>query len=513
MKKKIFALFLLGAFFFNLGFSHWEVKAAPEINQQAVTYLKSQTQNPWITMALAAAGESNISYEYLKNISSEKAIDYAAPILAIAALQKDPRTFGSQDYVQKLKSFWDGNQLGDSSLLNDDIFGLMALLASGELKQGEIVLGTKNYILSKQNSDGGWGWSPSAASDTNMTSSAIMALLKAGVSLSEQAMVKATTYLKSAQNEDGGFAYDPKSDWGKNSDASSDSWVISAIYALGQDPVTWQKGEKNPVEHLKTLQQDEGYFLHDENSSISSFTSTETAYAVVALAGKSYPVSIFVPAGFEFKIQGKTKIICEGRVEAQNALDIVKNAAVLCSFTYVIEDTAYGPYLKKIGDDEAQGSSGWLYRVNGILPSIGAADYLLKSGDDVLWYFSDGTKIEKEVGLKVKLVQTEPPEDSISFSVEPNQIDFGELGPGQSGSKNVAVTNDGTKDIHLEAEVQGADIFQDNIKIEGESWQLFSEELSKGEINNTSVQLNVPANYQGDFGEKAGTIIFWATAI
>ena len=42
----------------------------------------------------------------------------------------------------------------------------------------------------------------------------------------------------------------------------------------------------------------------------------------------------------------------------------------------------------QIGRYPAYGSSGWVYKVNGVSPPVGANAYALKEGDEVLWYFA-----------------------------------------------------------------------------------------------------------------------------
>jgi len=97
----------------------------------AITYLQANSNNPWVTMALSAAGASSIPSDYLKSINSTKATDYETTILAIASLGQDPRTFGSSDYIAKLESFYTSGQIGDPNLLNDDFFGILALVSAG----------------------------------------------------------------------------------------------------------------------------------------------------------------------------------------------------------------------------------------------------------------------------------------------------------------------------------------------------------------------------------------------
>jgi len=144
---------------------------------QSIQYLKTKTPNPWVTMALSAAGEDSDA-DYLKIFVGASASDYEAAILALVAAGKDPKSFPNENFVQKLKSFYSGGQIGDPSLLNDDIFGLLALLAAGEPIGDEVVSSAKNFVIQNQNADGGWAFAILSGSDTNMTAMAIMALLE-----------------------------------------------------------------------------------------------------------------------------------------------------------------------------------------------------------------------------------------------------------------------------------------------------------------------------------------------
>lgn len=388
LKKQTVSILLLGAFLLSPIFS------AASFNQStAQDYLLNHPNSPWATMALTVLGQTNIPADHLKNITASSAIEYAAPILAITALNKDPRTFGSKNYVAALEEFYSQGQLGDPQTLNDDIFGLLALVSSGQNQNSEIVVGIKDFISNHQNTDGGWGFMLNSSSDTNMTAAAIAALIASGVSGSDTKIQNAVTFLKQAQNNDGGFPYDPKSSYGTDSDSSSTAWVIWALNALHIDPTSWSKSDGNPVTFLESNQTAQGYFKYQSSSQEDTFSAVTTAYAVIALSGKTLPLSVFSPSqtilNFPFRIEGSNETICEGQTAGPTALDIVKNASLACGFTYNITQTAYGPYLNKINDDQAFGMTGWLYLVNNTSPSVGAADYVLKPGDDVLWYFGD----------------------------------------------------------------------------------------------------------------------------
>src|SRR3989344_8205591 len=223
--------------------------------QTAVNYLKSKAPDAWITMALAAAGENNIPIDHLKQVSGNLATDYAKAILALAAVNQNPETFGNVNYVDQLKTYFAQNQFGSSNLLNDDFWSILAL-ASVNQKNISEVNNAKDFILANQNPDGGFSYAVGGESDTNDTAAAVMALVEAGLAPTHQAITNALDYLKIAQNADGGFGYQA----GNDSDSGSDAWVISAIIKVNQDPNRWLKEGKNPVEHLLTLQDPDGGF-------------------------------------------------------------------------------------------------------------------------------------------------------------------------------------------------------------------------------------------------------------
>jgi len=372
--KKTISFFLIGVLIFSL-----VLPGLAEIDNATINYLKDQTPDPWITMALTAAGETDLDLGHLKEVSGNLATDYEKTILALTATGKDPRTFGNIDFVVQLKGFYQDNQIGSPDLLNDDFWGILALVSAGESVSNQIIQDSKNFILNNQNEDGGWSYSVGGASDTNDTAAAIMALLEVKVSSTDPVTTKAIDYLKSTQNDDGGFPYQP----GSKSDSGSGAWVISAIYKLGEDPSNWQKNDQNPVDHLKSLQRSDGSFkwVASEDRGYPALT----AYAVIALTQNYYPINRL----HHLRIEGENNNICAAYVKAITALDVIENGAEVCDYIYLIEESSWGPYLKKINNEEAHDLIGWLYFVDYEMPEIGSVDYILEPSDEVLWYFGE----------------------------------------------------------------------------------------------------------------------------
>lgn len=569
--------------------------------QKAVDYLKLQTQDAWVTMALTAADQTGINLAHLETVPLEQqsVSTYAKYILALTSAGKNPTTFGNEDYVAKLKSFYnlEQGQFGNKDLINDDIWSILALGAIGQ-ENLAIVQEAKNYILNYQNLDGGWGYAVSASSDSNDTAAAIMALLEAGVLPDASPIQAAIAYLKTVQNNDGGFAWSA----GGDSDSASDAWAISAIYKLGQDPAgaSWTKNSSNPVLHLKSLQDDDGGFwwqAPDDNK-------MNTHWALIALTGKYFPVYTGFNKHF-LRIEGENALIWQGFVFGATALDLAINALKANNYDYQIVEFSFGLYLKTIQGE----ADGWMYMVDNVSAQVGSADYYLQPNSKVLFYFgawlengwlptkinltktdtlvqiqvkyfqestnswqdlqvagknvkvgdtqfstnelgkielalagftsgfyqvfAEGEVInnigyirsEKEslkvgegaddhtVGLLVEIEQTTVPlsglQSTINFSVSPDILDFGKLKPGQSAVQDLAISNSANK-IHLEAEVIGAAVFQDNLEINGDFWQFFSAKLAANENVVFPVALNIPLNWAGSFGEQQGELVLWA---
>ncbi|MBU1131074.1 DUF4430 domain-containing protein [Patescibacteria group bacterium] len=392
MKKKLLVILSILAVILACRF----VQA--EVGQQTINYLLNGPQDAWVTQGLAAAGQTNLNLSYLDNFSGSSANDYAKTILALAAAGENPYSYNGTNFVTALEAYHQNSQIGDPTLLSDDFWAVLALRSAGKDIADVLIQDSKNFILTNQNADGGWSYAPGGGSDTNDTAAAIMALLDAGSASTDPEILSAITYLQNSQNSDGGFAFVA----GSESDSGSDSWVIAALYKLGVDPASWTQGENNPVSHLESLMLADGSFTWVASNPVSNVLMT--AYAVVALSESYYPVSYFDPPEpdpvlHHLRIEGASQTYCDELVEAVTALDIIENGASICGYTYQIEQTSFGPYLAAINGEAASGMSGWLYRVNWDSPFIGANEYILEEGDEVLWYFGEFTDLPLKLEL------------------------------------------------------------------------------------------------------------------
>ncbi len=257
----------------------------------------------WAVMAIAAAGEdphiwrtnsANPSIvDYLKNNIDHipklfnVANGYSKTIMALIDAGEDPTDVDGTNLVDRLKTYYDGNQIGDPTLVNDDFWGVLALIAAGEASNSEIIQKTITFIKNSQQDDGGWGWDVAATwgTDPDDTAAAVMALAAAGENPNSIVIIDALSYLKNTQGDKGGFL-----SWGMEN-ADSTAWAIQAIIAADQDPEseTWKKNSNTPKDFLRSLQNTDGSFSWTSNNP-GGFPAQTTAMSIVALKSLTFPI-------------------------------------------------------------------------------------------------------------------------------------------------------------------------------------------------------------------------------
>lgn len=73
------------------------------------------------------------------------------------------------------------------------------------------------------------------------------------------------------------------------------------------------------------------------------------------------------------------------------ALGALETASLAGEFYYRLQAESFGPYVSQIGRRPGEGASGWVFKVNGVSPPVGADAYVVEAGDDVLWYYATFT--------------------------------------------------------------------------------------------------------------------------
>lgn len=223
-------------------------------------------------------------------------------MFAVVAADGDTSNFGGTNYTNLLANQHVSNQVGDPTLLNDDIFGVIAIQASGKTSLKSAAQDGLDYFISHQNADGGFSYTTESCmycgSDSNDTAAAIIAMYagdKLGLIMSSpDAKANALIYLLSTQQADGGFGYDIYSP----SDGSSTAWSLMALNVIGS-PVATQAAQAR--DWLLKNQNPDGGFSFGAYGINTSDTFT-TAHAITALLGSTWllsPEPLSVPASEE----------------------------------------------------------------------------------------------------------------------------------------------------------------------------------------------------------------------
>jgi len=113
-------------------------------------------------------------------------------------------------------------------------------------------------------------------------------------------------------------------------------------------------------------------------------------FAVVAAALVIVPSA--AAARVHVRVEGKTHTIFGATAPLltvkANPLDALEAASNAGEFYYHVQQTSFGPYVDQIARYAAVGQTGWVFKVNGKSPPVGADAVALKDGDSVLWYWA-----------------------------------------------------------------------------------------------------------------------------
>lgn len=197
--------------------------------------------------------------------------------------------------VAALVAAFNGTEIGGGGLINDDVFGVLALDHAGAPR--ELLDAMAEFLRSDaaRTPDGGWAFFAGAdQGDTDMTGAAIAALCAAGDSRGDPLIDDALGLLEQRQDEaTGGFAAPPF--FPVNTDSTA--WVASGLIRCGIDPqsprFTTATG-KTPLDFLVAQQLPSGAFKWLPGDSSANLFATIDA--VRPLAGAAFSAPAPAPA-------------------------------------------------------------------------------------------------------------------------------------------------------------------------------------------------------------------------
>ena len=288
-----------------------------------------------------------------------------------------------------------------------------------------------NALLQAQQDDGSWDeW---GTIDTTANCIAGLAFY-AKDSKVKAAIDKGVAYL-ATQLQDGGVY-----DGGYGANANSTAMVIIALAAAGVDPANDARFTKNGISVVEGLMsfalKNNSGFGYTDNVTYSDLATEQGFRALIALAqfkatGKAFNIYDFSavktqpshatgagetetpeqPPETEDKITVTVTISTPGGTWLSKSVKLNKGSTVYHAFIAALEGSgisqvgAANGYVRSMtkdgvtyGEFTSGPNSGWLYKVNGSLPSVPLTQKAVNNGDYVLWYYTTDWKADPDAG-------------------------------------------------------------------------------------------------------------------
>jgi energy-coupling factor transport system substrate-specific component len=187
-----------------------------EMTGWAMLGLEAAGRNP---LDVSRGGANPVGYLRYRVDQLESSGDFARTILALEGAGVDPRSFGGRDLVSALlkRRRDDGSYDGWPGSTAYAVIALRAAGAGGSLDK------SLSWLGGAQNKDGGWGDTPGAPSNADVTGAAMQAM--PDTKAAEQGL----SYLRKHQRENGGFAVGS----GGAVNTQSTAWAAEGMMAVG----------------------------------------------------------------------------------------------------------------------------------------------------------------------------------------------------------------------------------------------------------------------------------------
>jgi hypothetical protein len=309
----------------------------------------------------------------------------------------------TSNLVARIAETFDGTQIGEPGLLNDDIFGVLALHQAGAPRP--LLKRIVDYLRTKQLPDGGWTWnaSPSAPADTDMTGSVVAAFCAAGVGPEDPDLKEALALLHSLQDPaTGGFIAPPES-FGIGVNTDTTSWVTSGLIQCGIDPQgpEWTTAQgKTPLDYLVSMQEPDGHFRWTAEIDGGSFETYDSvrplggiAFSTAAPArldgvspavrpaeavadGTKVPITLAIDYGPETDAVGMCRVTVAAGSDLSQVLTAAKTASAPagCVRAFTTTTGAGGSSISSLNGVGASGGYGWRVGVDGAAPAAQSSE-------------------------------------------------------------------------------------------------------------------------------------------
>lgn len=249
-------------------------------------------QTDWSIIALSASGydsstvgqqASLVDYAIGGACDLTLLSDIERRVIALESTGVDTQNLSTCSLTSKIF-----NQISTEGRIGENlvstVFGVIALESAGLQVPQNVI----DYIVLSQDDDG--GWSSGYGTESNFTAQTIMALSGSSKEIPKAVFDRAKNYLKNLQIESGGIKYDG-GQWSTQSDAFSDSYVLQAIYALGESPNDsfWQIGGETILDDLASLGNADGSYSFNRSYGKMSPVWT-TSIVLIALNRSFLPI-------------------------------------------------------------------------------------------------------------------------------------------------------------------------------------------------------------------------------
>lgn len=433
---------------------------------------------------------------------------------------------------------------------NDTAAAIMSLLSAGLASDSQVVQAAVSYLQNSQNIDGGFPFE-SGESDSGSDAWVIIALNKLNVNPAswQKNGHNPVEHLQSLMLNDGSFK------WLAADAQGSLMMTAYAAVALAGDsyPVAfYQPAQDQGIHHLRiegkedticqaqvegqTVQEvlENGaaiceYTYHIQNTDWGPYLDKINNDQAEGQNGWLYRVNWLSPAvGMaDYNLQTGDEVFFYYAAWQDQPLRIalsVSQANPGDNLTATVEyfdeqswQSAAGASVMAGSEEHQtnnQGQATFLAPLDGSYLVYAAAVGRVRSPKAVLIVGSGSpTSVVLEVdvnsGNNQHQEEAEENQGEIAFSVNTNNLDFGQLTPGGRLDRSLIVTNQSGFALYLEGIVSGDKLFEDNLLLDEKIWENYNATIAKEQSAQINASLIIPQNYQT--GHYRADLILWAS--